>query len=185
MEETRTKVSVAREVFSELNADTTVDSAVRMVRDYWSHPDNLAARTQEATRQESEEYRSSFIARYDRYLPGVIDQAESIPEAWDGLRNEVRRRVEHGKDVPKEAMLLLLRPQGRPVLSGRPKGTTLGDNHRDHQLVLAIHYLWKHGGFALSTNSVKAKNAFSVVELATGQTFDSVRTAWRRRILFK
>lgn len=166
------------QLYNNLRKGIDFDEAVNQVKTYWEEPQNRAAREQDTAKDvlERATYRLMPFASSEG-LDNLVTAAKENPNAHEALKKYLSQYLSGGNPCDEKIRALLIEVLGMDQ-PNKKKGKPLGKQHEEYQLAAAIWALKSHD-FNLSTNSPNERNAFEVVECATGKTFDITRHAWK------
>lgn len=154
---------------------------VDAVMDYWNHPDNVAAREQGETGEDTAKHVLEYVAdmalSFNEYLDDLTNYARKDPLAYDLLGKVLATRLESGRLSEYTTVSALLRGEmKRPTRRGtRP---TLAVHHTRLQAALAVRAVYEatDGKYSLAARDNGApESAYGVVSEATELEFNTVK----------
>lgn len=175
-----TKYDLANTLMTSITPRTRRADIIKLVKTYWEHPDNKAARQNypdDATFGiKLAEFRSTDI---------LIEKAKINCDYYDALKNRLLSIVESNEvitDTYRKALIFLL-TSGRP---NNKRKKTQASFHKGLQLALCVNAIDKgtNSKFSLTSPdrvgaSTMSKNLFVLIAEATNEDENCVHKAWK------
>ncbi len=154
-----------------------------LIKKYWEHSDNVAARNQQMDGKKSTREILQFMIDFsdmdDSIKDTLLEGARKDPIAWEVMREHLAKAVLSGEPISKTdwEFLLLILSEEKPSRRGRR--VKPADFHTQLQLHFLVSLVNKKAGYSLGTDGTNQRDAFDIVGQATSTNRETVRDAWR------